>query len=296
MKRISALLLAMALLAGIAAGCGSAPSEPAQSAESASTLSAEPEAPVEEALPEASEEPEESDEASEAEFVSEIEEAAEPEIPYFPLEEAEHLSMWFAYPPIFSEYADGPEEYLIFTEASARLNLDLEVIGISMAGANEQFNLMIASGEYPDIIERFGAYYQNSIDSAMDDEIALELTEYLDDWAPEFQAVRTRDEQTERITATADGRVAGFYTFETNGAPDTGPFVRTDYLDALDLEIPETLDDWGKVLEGFSGTYGAGLGLPSGGTTKFASIESNFGVCSASARISSQRPSAPAPI
>ena len=281
MKRSIALLLALLLTAGLLCGCGSTggSAEPAAAPSSAeaSVEEAPAQAPEEAAAPE---EPASVEEPEEAVSAEEPEPEPEPEPPYFPLEEAEHLSMWFAYPPIFSEYADGPEEYLIFTEAASRLNVDLEVIGISMAGAGEQFNLMIASGDYPDIIERFGAYYQNSIDSALDDEIAYELTDYLDDWAPDFQAVRTRDEQTERITATADGRVAGFYTFETNGAPDTGPFVRTDYLDALGLEIPETLDDWARVLDGFSSSYGAGLGLPSGGMTKFASIESNFGITS----------------
>ena len=281
MKRVLAMILAFMMLLSLMAGCGgageAASSEPAgQSVEETAGAEAEPPA-VE---PEPAQETVEAASAEESAEEPEAEPEPEPEPPYFPLEEAEHISMWFAYPPIFSEYADGPEEYLIFTEASARLNVDLEVIGVSMAGANEQFNLMIASGEYPDIIERFGAYYQNSIDSALDDEIAIELTDYLDDWAPDFQAVRTRDEQTERITATADGRVAGFYTFETNGAPDTGPFVRMDFLAGLGLEIPETLDDWARALEGFSSQYGAGLGLPSGGMTKFASIESNFGITS----------------
>ncbi len=273
MKRVLSILLALGLLSGLMTGCGSTESAAASASEQeqevvssveAAETTTEP-APVKELEVEASVE------ASVAE-----EEPEEP--PYFPLEEAEHLSMWFAYPPIFAEYANGPEEYLIFTEAAERLNVDLEVIGISMAGANEQFNLMISSGEYPDIIERFGMYYQNSLDSALDDEIALDLTDLLEDWAPDFQAVRTQDEQTERITATADGRVVGFYSFETNGAPDTGPFVRTDYLDALGLDIPETLDDWAEVLEGFSKEYGAGLGLPSNGLTKFASLENNFGV------------------
>ena len=281
MRRTLTILLAAALLLGLLSGCGSAEkSETAAMPESApeSAAAGETEEGTAAPVPDSVKETAQEAEASASEEAPE--ETEPPEPPYFPLEEAEHLSMWFAYPPIFSEYADGPEEYLIFTEAASRLNVDLEIIGVSMAGAGEQFNLMIASGEYPDIIQRFGGYYQNSLDSALDDEIAFELTDYLDAWAPDFQKVRTRDEQTERITATADGRVAGFYTFETNGAPDTGPFIRADYLAELGQETPETLEDWAETLDGFYNTYGAALGLPSGGMTKFASIESNFGITS----------------
>ena len=122
MKRYLSVLLAVALIAAMLAGCGAAQADNGQASAAASSVQEEPAAA-------APEEPQAADSAAEEpetlQETSEVEPEPEPEpeeIAYFPLEETKSFNYWFVYPPFFEGFAEGPQDYLMYTEAEERLN------------------------------------------------------------------------------------------------------------------------------------------------------------------------------
>lgn len=255
MKRILALVMALTLVAMMFSACGdaasSASSASAVSEESTSVSSAEP--------VEATEAPSETAEASAEESVVE-------EVAYFPLEETESFSYWFSYPPMFDGFADGPMDYWMYTESQKRLNVEIEWNAVSILSANEQFMLMIAGNDYTDAILNFAGSYSGSLDEAIENEIIIDLTEYTSTCAPDYEAARTASQLREKSSLTSEGAQAVIYGFNSveGRTPATGPVVRQDWLDALDLDTPETVEDYYNVLKAFQSELG---------------VESPYGLC-----------------
>lgn len=259
-KKIVTFILAVAMLLGILAGCTGTTQETEAPASTAPETTAEAAA-------------QDTPEAQEPEA-----EAAESEVPqepaYFPLEETETITFWTAYPPI----GITPEEYLIYTEAQERLNVKLEFTSENLLTASEKFNLMIASNEYPDIINYFNNYYTSSAETAYEEEVVMDLTDIIDEYAPDYQRVRTATESLAEDTLDG-GMVLEFYMIHSGErTADFGPAVRKDWLNDLGLEAPETYDDWHDVITAFKNSYGATMALPSTGTVQGSFLAAGYDI------------------
>lgn len=256
-KKLITFVLAIAMLLGILAGCAGTPQEteaPASAAPETTTAPAETTADAPEAEAEAEEAPQEP--------------------AYFPLEETRDITFWTAYPPI----GITPEEYLIFTEAQERLNVKLEFTSENLLTASEKFNLMIASNEYPDIINYFNNYYTSSAETAYEEEVVMDLTDVIAEYAPDYQRARTATESLAEDTLDG-GMVLQFYMIHSGErTADFGPAVRKDWLNDLGLEAPETYDDWHDVLTTFKDNYGATMALPSTGTVQGSFLAAGYDI------------------
>src|SRR5207244_1777133 len=101
------------------------------------------------------------------------------------------------------------------------------------AQTREQFNLLIASGKYPDIIETNWLDFPGGPAKALKDGVIIRLNEAIDGGkSPEFAKVLADHPEWRKMIITDEGDVycypfirgdAGLQTF-------TGPFVRKDYL------------------------------------------------------------------
>lgn len=197
---------------------------------------------------------------------------------YFPLAETAVLSYWFSYPPIFGDYAEGPQDYLVYTEAEKRLNVEIEWMTANFMAATEQFNIMVASDDYTDLISGMQNYMTTSLDQAVEDEIIVDLTDYMDEYAPDYAAARRQNDITAKTSTTDNGRLAQFYYLQTEegAVPDKGLLIRMDWLEESGLGSPKTYNDYYEYLKYTSSTYGAGLGLPSEGAFNEALFSAGF--------------------
>lgn len=196
MKKI-ARLLAVLLVFSLLGGCGGKAVSSVSAEEAAQTAAASSAAPTEAAAVST----EETSKAEEPEVSVEEPE----EIAYFPLEETKSFSYWFSYPPMFDGFADGPMDYLMYTESQKRLNVEIEWNAVSILAANEQFMLMTASNDYADCMMNFTGLYSGGIDEAIENEIILDLTELIETCAPDYNAQRTSSEVREKSSLTSSG-------------------------------------------------------------------------------------------
>src|SRR5258708_7079892 len=118
----------------------------------------------------------------------------------------------------------------------------------------EQFNLVIASGKYPDIIE------YNWLQSApggparyVKDGVVIRLNQLIDQYAPNLKKVLADHPDWRKQIVTDEGDIYAFPFIrgDIRLAVSAGMALRRDWLDKLSLSTPSTLDDWQTVLRTF---------------------------------------------
>jgi putative aldouronate transport system substrate-binding protein len=145
---------------------------------------------------------------------------------------------------------------------------------------NEQFNLMIASRDLPDIIEYSWGSYPGGVDKAIADNVVVKLTDKIRTLAPDYYAAVTKYPDVEKQVKTDQGN---FYAFQAIGigvnAVTSGLIIREDWRKELGLPMPETIDEITVMLTRFKNEKGADSPY-TGGSTVFNEpyIAGAFGV------------------
>ncbi len=276
-KKLFALLLALAMVLGLLAGCGGdTASEAASSAASAVSeepVAEAPEAPAEDPAP--AEEPSVAEEASVVEEVvydsmadkyfamsmetnakyKEKMETVESTISY-PLDaDGETLSMWrvfsaFIWNGLMESYADMP----IYPDVVEATGVEMEFIECSDSAAYEQFNLTVASGDYPDFMAM--DYYTGGVESAYEDEVIIELTDLIDENMPHYMAlVADTDDYTKKSLYTQDGRILRVWTLASNVVSEQGLSYRSDWAEEFGIESIVTTEDMYQYLKQVKDKY-----------------------------------------
>ena len=200
-KRIVTMLLALSLASGLLAGCGES------TASSAAAESAKPEsaaAPTQEtaAAPESAQEAEPSTaEESQVEEAVEFQLAETVDLPI--TDEVTTFSMWCGAPPGGLSVVGSP----IMEYITEKTNISLELLEQNMMTANEKFNLMVASQDYPDIISGFDESYSGGAVKGYEDDVIIDLTDLMEENAPNYMAYIQQDQQNYRDAYNDDGQM-----------------------------------------------------------------------------------------
>ena len=259
--KLLALILALAMLLTLLSACGSS------GAATSAAASAEPEAAEETTGTENAEEPAEpaagienqtgSDLAAAAEAEYFEEEAEEAEFPiYGPFaEETITLTYWKVWPPFLEGY--DPMDASIFSTFLEDLNVRLELTTVGTDSADTKFNLMVASGDYDDLIENACSSYSGGGSKAIEDEIVIDLMPYMQTYAPDYWQALQSDTIAMKNMITSEGQMAEFVSmYDDDPAPQSGLWIRTDWLSEQGLDKPSTLEDFENVLATFKDVYG----------------------------------------
>ncbi len=176
----------------------------------------------------------------------------------WPLPEKKELSFWITWS---SSYKNDPNEIVAVQQAEEATNVHINYITVASNEAKEKFGLMMASGDYPDILRGAESYYTGGLAKAVEDGVTYDLTDAVPLYMPRYQALRTSIPSLEKDTVTDDGRMVACYTIASkNGEiagelPWDGLALRQDWLNEQNLEVPTTIDDWHEVLTVFKEKY-----------------------------------------
>ena len=137
-----------------------------------------------------------------------------------------------------------------FQEAAERLGVTIEWIMPAQGSESDQFNLMVASGEYPDIIFWDFSSTPMKLTGLLDDGIVIPMDNLIRQYAPNYLAWLESDEAMMKQALSDEGTYNAMYKLEPDPARlvTAGPTIRKDLLDKYDLEVPVTIDDWHEVL------------------------------------------------
>lgn len=174
-------------------------------------------------------------------------------------------------------------------------NVHIEYTCVPTAAGQEKYGLLLASGEYPDMIgitDPAGYNdYPGGEDTAVSDGVYRDMTDAVYNYMPNYYAFLREYPDAKQMAISDEGRNVGIYMVRcyVDGQnqevvpmaepPWTGMSIRQDWLDELDLEVPRTIDQLHEVLVAFRDNYGAWMHLFKDGTIGDVSyILSAYGV------------------
>lgn len=249
-KRISALLLATAMIVSCLAGCGS----------------------KEEAKTEA---PAESSQASE--------EVAAEEFSY-PADTDVTLTYWMELNANVAANYNNMADTTFGKNLMEQTGINVEFQHPAVGQVAEQFNLLLSDKVLPDIIEYSWLGYSGGPEKAIKDGVIIPLNDVIDQYCPNLKAYLEANPEIDKMVKTDDGT---YYCFPFIRGGDllltsTGLVVRQDWLDELGLEVPTTIDEWETALTAFKDEKGAAAPFTyqysSGGLTNNNPFAYAFGV------------------
>jgi len=170
-----------------------------------------------------------------------------------PLELKIHLHYW--------NYLAFDDNWPVFVKAAEMTNIKLKGTASSVAtNSDELFNIMIASGnDIPDIIqtqyslERFNKYGPEGA--------VLPLNKLIEEHAPNIKAFLENNPDVRKYITANDGNIY-YLPYCPDGAAAKGWFIRKDWLDKLNLSVPQTVDEYYGVLKAFKTKDPNGNGDP----------------------------------
>lgn len=155
----------------------------------------------------------------------------------------------------------------LYKELEKRTNVKAEFIHPAVGQEIEQFNLMLAANNIPDVIEYVWANpssstacgYPGGPEQAIKDGTIIRLNDLIKNYAPNFQKILNEHPDWEKVYRTDSGAYCFFPFARGDVSLQTimGPIVRKDWLDELGIKEPTTIDDWHNMLKAFKDKKGA---------------------------------------
>lgn len=170
------------------------------------------------------------------------------------------FTYWVALNPSGAEVMKNWGDTISMQRMEKTTGVHVDFIHPTIGQEPQAFNLMIASGDLPDMIqEREGTlFYPGGADKAIADGVYLDLTDLIDKHAPNYKKWLSKNETIAKMTVTDTGKRWGMFHLTDGAEPAwTGYAVRKDWLDELGLKVPVTLDDWYVTLKAFKEKKGA---------------------------------------
>ncbi len=123
----------------------------------------------------------------------------------------------------------------------------------------EQFSLLLADGNLPDMIEYPWMTYPGGPEKAISDYAIIPLNEVFEKYCPNLTAYLKANPDIDKMIKTDEGH---YYVFPFIRGDEVlcntiGLMVRQDWLTDLELEVPTTIDEWHTVLTKFKEEKGA---------------------------------------
>ncbi|MBQ2818274.1 MAG: extracellular solute-binding protein [Clostridia bacterium] len=182
----------------------------------------------------------------------------------YPIEGNLTFTYWVPIGSTALNYINSYAENVAYQVRAEKTGVTIEFNHPPVGSEQESFNLMIAGGELPDIIESVESYYKEGIDAGIDDGYFLNMNELVKKFAPAYTEIVALNDRVRKEAFTDGGYFRGFAMVSSdttaNGGMDTDPCIEnpwtgvqwnTEYLEACNLDVPETIDDWTEAFAAF---------------------------------------------
>lgn len=138
-------------------------------------------------------------------------------------------------------------ELQVFQELQERTGVQLEWELYNGTAMETQFSLLVAASDLPDVC-CVAQYYTAGIASAVENNVFVDLSDYLADYAPNYyEIVNTNGIRQQAYNEL--GQIVSFYEIgQKELTPNTGMLLRGDWLEQQGLELPVTYDQYESTL------------------------------------------------
>ncbi|OPJ57374.1 extracellular solute-binding protein [Clostridium oryzae] len=172
----------------------------------------------------------------------------------YPLKTDATLTWWFNFSPI-AGYGDVKSENDtdFAKELIKETGVKIKFVHPSGNDTSGALNLLIASGDLPDIVENDWYSFAGGPEAAINNGTITKLNDLISKDAPNLKAYLKKNTDLDKAIKTDSG---DYYVFPFLRGDDRlttylGPVVRKDLLDKLGLQSPTTIDEYENVLTKF---------------------------------------------
>lgn len=151
-----------------------------------------------------------------------------------------------------SKYSLDWNDVMIYNEYEKMTNMNIKWEMISEEGLKEKTNLMLVSGDYPDAFHSADLTPQDIITYG-EQGVFIPLNDLIDEYAPNLKQLMEEYPEIERGITMPDGNI---YSFPRIFDPDFTSvlmgwklWLNQEFMDALDIDEPETLDEFYEYLK-----------------------------------------------
>ena len=169
----------------------------------------------------------------------------------YPIKTDEKLTYWcnWTVHPDYSSYKEQP----FYKRLQDETGIEIEFQFAPQGQGAEAFNIMIASGELPDIIMYDWYRLNGDPKKYIDQKYIIPLNDVFEKAAPNIKSVLDNDPEIDKMIKTDDGQ---YYCFPFIRDSEwltvfQGYILRKDLLEKYSLQVPTTIEEWYNVLTTF---------------------------------------------
>ena len=174
-------------------------------------------------------------------------------------EETVELSYWLDFETSTLTYIDGSDlnNHPIWAGMEELTGVKINITQIDQATCQEKFDLMLASGDYYDLFN--GDLFSSGVEYGYEEEIIIDMTDLIPEYAPNYWTLVNSNQDIYQAVHSTSGQLLEFWWLKDEvGTPDDqGSFIRMDWLEDLNMEVPATYDELFDVLSAFKIEKGA---------------------------------------
>ena len=155
------------------------------------------------------------------------------------------LTAWSILNPSQSKSASNAADLPFYKELEKQTGVTIQFTHPAMGQENDQFNLLIASGSYPDIIEWNWTGYPGGPDKAISDNIIIPLNDLMEKDAPNLNHIIAQVPLIGKLMKSPSGKYyeTPYMMIDPSLLIWHGPIMRKDLLDKAGLPVPTTIDE-----------------------------------------------------
>ncbi len=249
MKKLLCVLLTAAMLLGILSGCGSTPS--AESSDSTPTPVAQTESPSDVSALEGS---------NSEETLSVVEQSSVEESAVFVMEpvalpltaEPVEVSFWTSLDPRIVDYlpdSNVEDALWAYRAIAEKTGVKIHLDTVSAFSQNEQFQLMVAGGDYDDILYNVQGLYSTGYSGAIQDGVILDIRDMLEEQAPNvFNTIMNSDELRASLVDENDQIGVIPMLYKEGGLEVADIVYRSDWAEEFGIGRIESVEDYHDYL------------------------------------------------
>lgn len=170
----------------------------------------------------------------------------------YPIKSDETLTYWCPLPTSIATDVVSFGETDFAKDLEKKTGIKVEYIHPAAGTADEAFQLMMASGKMADMIQT--GWLSKGPQSYIDNKQIFDIGTIMDaGYTPHLKSFLEENKDVDKMIKTDSGQ---YYAFPFVRNDDlllcsTGFMLRSDWLEADGLEVPETIEEWETVLKAF---------------------------------------------
>lgn len=153
-------------------------------------------------------------------------------------------------------YPSNPEDIWLWEYMRQAMNIDLQVEHVLQSAADERLNLMMVSGDLPDILVGFNLDTNELVRYGQVEGQLLDISPYLtEEYAPNMLKMFEQFPEILPLITAPDGGIYSVFGYISDVGHGPKLFIKESYLEEKGLAMPTTLDEFTEVLRAFKADY-----------------------------------------